>query len=366
MSLFTVEAWFGQACEKFVLFGTERNVPRARLDELPAKRDALVAARKSGQGDPLAEWAAASPPPRRKLSNFAWRLGALAGVVVAALLHLVLFPSLSLSCATSGGSLDNLRAVRNAFPFPWITGRANAAIHARFADAHARVTSRLSVEKRAPIDKILDQLERTDGSVIRLDLSPPDAKDLETATAWLQLRSQLVPGSKAAPVILGYQVVSLAGTVIGEEQLATGLDRRLELLIPREIAEIERGRRDFSDPDPNEHSLPVIAVRSSAVPVTTYQVDSARLYAGLAYTFEAQLRIEGQPPMPLTAPVTIQPPLEFSVGRMTFGREKLRPLGTSGDSLLDRMDDSLVYNQVAEQAATSAIDPLADQIFGPK
>ena len=95
------------------------------------------------------------------------------------------------------------------------------------------------------------------------------------------------------------------------------------------------------------------------------QGKGSRIYASLSFTFETWLSLPGEPKERFAELVTIPAPESIEVQRFSFNGEARKPLGGSGDPLLDSLDDSLVYVKQATKAATEAATLIAEQLFGP-
>jgi len=165
-------------------------------------------------------------------------------------------------------------------------------------------------------------------------------------------------------VVLHYQVVSLAGMRIGQNELTYGLSARLAPLVPEDVLTLESESTSLEGPatDPGD---PVIEIKSSVVPSSVFKGEGSRMFAALTFRYEAWLILPGEPKALLIEEVTVPPPDNLSIHRLTFDKEKPAPLGSSGNPLLDRLEDSRVYTKQAEIAAQAGAVKLAAGLIGP-
>jgi hypothetical protein len=367
LRLFTTSVHFGDEVEKFHLFGTEQNLPRAELDELSAHRDAALEGQRSEGGyrfsrrastGAAATGSTSRPRARARLADHPWKVAGGVGLLAVAPIYLGVLPALSLQAAERDGSVRALRAAEKAYPYGWISARVRPAIHARFEAARASVSRRIAAERRAPLERLLAYLEGQESARVRVRLVAPDDAQLEAATLALEARIKGLPGATAAPVVLNYQVVSLAGIRVGQEGLVRGLVKGVSTLIPSDVLELEGEQNRFDGPalDPRD---PVIEIISTVALTDVFQGTGSRAYAGLTFGFETSLRLPGEPPALLVPMVTIPPPDNLSISRYSLGGDKVAPLGGSKDPYLDRLDDASVYTKQAEQAGDAAGARLA-------
>ncbi len=358
LHLFTISVHFGDEVEKFHIFGTEQNIPRAALDGLAAHRDAAREGLRSEGGyrfshrasSAIATGASSSPSRgRRRLADHSWKLAGLAGLLAVAPLYLGVLPALSLRAAERDGSVRALRAAEKAYPYTWISARVRPAIHARFEAARAAISSGIAPDRRAAVERLLAYLEGQDSARVRVRLVPPDGAQLAAATRALEARIKDLPGVTAAPVVLDYQIVSLAGVRIGQNELAWGLAKGFSAVIPTDLLETESelNRFDGSALDPRD---PVIEITSAIEVPSVFQGQGSRAFAALAFEYETSLLLPGEPRMLLVPKVTVQPPDNLTISRFSFDNDKAAPVGGSMDPMIDRLDDSLVYTKQAEKA----------------
>jgi hypothetical protein len=369
LRLFTMSVHFGDVVEKFHTFGLPQNIPRAALDELSAQRDAALDTQRSEAGYRFSRRAVAaaagSPAPSRlRLADHPWKAAGVVGVLAMAPLYLAVLPTLSLRAAEQEGTVRALRAAEQAYPYGWVRARVRPAIHARFEDARARVQRGIAVEHRAPLLRLLTYLEDHNRGVARVRLVVPDSTQLIAATRALEAAIKDTPGATAAPVMLSYQAVSIAGIFVGQEELMRGLASGLLPFIPEDVLDFEQVLPSFdaAPPDPQE---PVIEIASSIELVSVFQGQSSRRFAALAFTYEPTLLLPGEPKALFAPKVTVPPPSNLFINRFTFGDAKPTSLGGSGDSLTDHQDDSSVYTQQATTAGTAGGKLLVSGLLAP-
>jgi hypothetical protein len=349
---------FGDESEEFLLVTgpafVEKHVPREALAGLERRRDELRAKDRAAlaREDPLSEAAlpsarAASGDPERRYVRRA-RLGALAlALGVTALLHTLVLPLRSLAASASA---TGFRAVAAAYPYGWVRARARVAIHERYQASRRAIEARPE-PARSLLRTLLDWSERNDRPELRLSLSAPPNEEVERATNWLKARVE--PGARAAPVILYHAAVSLADVIVGEEELRRALANRLDQIVKSDVLVFD-DQRTASAPEPT------IAVVSSVTAGGVLSGQGRARFAALAFSYRASLVLPGAPPAPLGSEVHVPPPSHVEVGRLTFGNEKLPPLG-EGDAAF--LEDSMLYTNEASEAAKQAGDALAAQLL---
>lgn len=368
LRLFTMSVHFGDEVEKFHLFGMEQNIPRAALDELSAHREAALDAKRSEGGYRFSRRAstanaagtAATPGPRSRgrLADHPWKVAGGIGLLAVAPLYLGVLPALSLQAAERDGTVRALRAAEKAYPYGWVSARTRPAIHARFEAARAAVARQLPPEQRAPVERLLTYLEGQESVRVRVRLVAPDDAQLTAATRALEARIKDIPGAMAAPVVLNYQVVSLAGIRVGQEGLVRGIVKGFSSIVPSDVLELEGEQHRFEGPDLDPRD-PVIEITSAVEVTAVFQGTSSRAFAALTFEYETSLQIPGEPPASLLPKVTIQPPDNLSINRYSFAGDKAAPLGGSKDPYMDRLDDATVYTKQAENAGDNAGANLA-------
>jgi hypothetical protein len=130
------------------------------------------------------------------------------------------------------------------------------------------------------------------------------------------------------------------------------------------VLEVESEPSRFDGPalDPGD---PVIEITSSVTTLAVFQGQGQRAFAALSFEYETSLLVPGEPTTLLVPKLTVLPPDNLSIRRLSFDGEKPRALGSSGDAMLDRMDDGMVYTKQAETAATAAGAKLARALRAP-
>ncbi len=366
---FTISVHFGDQVEKFHLFGLEHHVPRAALDDLSAHRDAARDTQRSEGGYRFSRRASIDAPPaparaRLQISDHPWKVAGLAGLLAALALHLFVLPALSLRAAENDGSIRALRAAATAYPHDWVLSRVRPAIHARFEAARAIAAREIVPERRAAVERLLTYLEAQDSARVRVRLVTPDQAQLDAATRELEARIKGLPGVTAAPVALNHQVVSLAAIRVGQDELARGLSSAFSAAIPVDVLEVESEPSGFEVPDLDPRD-PVIEVHSSVATLAVFQGQGQRAFAALSFDYETSLLVPGEQATLLVPRFTVLPPDNLSISRFSFGGEKPRPLGGSGDAMLDRIDDGMVYTKQAETAASAGGARIAQALRAP-
>ncbi len=367
--LFTMSVHFGEVVEKFHTFGFPQNIPRAALDELPAHRDAALDGQRSEGGYRFSRRASAAAPAaparsRGQISDHPWKVAGVAGVLAIAPLYLVALPALSLRAAEQSGTVRALRAAERASPYGWISARTRPAIHARFEGARAGVMRGIAAEPRAPLLRLLAYLEDHDRSVARVRLVAPEGEQLAAATRVLEATIKDTPGATAAPVVLSYQGASLAGTIVGQNELTQRLASGLAPFIPEDVLELEPEPHGL-DARPFDPQDPVIEIDSAIELISVFEGKGARRFAALAFEYEAALLVPGEPRALFLSKVTVAPPDNLSISRFAFGKERPRDLGSSGNPMLDRLEDSMVYTKQATTAAEAGGAMLARGLLAP-
>jgi hypothetical protein len=262
---------------------------------------------------------------------------------------------MSLDAAERNESAQSLRAAAAAYPFGWEKSRAAAALHARYALARRAAADRAPAQ-RALLERLITWCEQHDASAVRLSLVPPPKEETDRATAWLKTQTAVEPGTRAAEVFLFHASLSVIDTVVGEEELRRGLDSGLRKIVPYDVLH-------FEDRLPPEVAAPAIVVTSSIAPTGVLSGQGRARYAALAFSYHVFLDLPGAAREPLPAAVTIPASDHVEVGRLTFGNEKLRPLGDADDRAINMMEDSMVYTNEVSAAATKAGDALSPQLF---
>ena len=368
LRLFTISVHFGDEVEKFHLFGTEQNIPRSALDELSAHRDAAREGQRSEGGYRFSRRAsaavaasAARPRARLRLADHPWKAAGIGGLLAVAPLYLGVLPALSLQAAERDGSVRALRAVEKAYPHAWISARVRPAIHARFEAARAAISRGITAERRAPVERLLAYLEAQDSPRVRVRLVTPDGAQIAAATRALEAQIKDLPGVTAAPVVLDYQVVSLAGVRIGQTELTSGLVKGFSAVIPTDLLELESEPNQFDGValDPRD---PVLEITSAIEVTTVLQGKASRAFAGLTFEYETSLLLPGEPRAPLVPKVTVPPSDNLTIYRYTFDNDKAAPLGGSKDPMLDRLDDAMVYTKQAEKAGEAGGARIAAEL----
>ncbi len=371
LRLFTISVHFGDEVEKFHIFGLPQNVPRAALDELSAHRDAALDPQRSEGGYRFSRrvdvGAGVSSPGARsrlRISDHPWKIAVIAGLLATIPIYFAVLPALSLRAAERDGSVRALRAAATAYPHGWITARVRPAIHARFESARAAVAHRLSAERRAPVERLLGYLEEHDRARVCVRLVVPDTEQLAAATRVLEARTKDIPGATAAAVVLNYQITSLAGIRVGQDELTRGLESTLATIVPKDVLELESESIRYGETalDPAD---PVIEIASAIAPMDVFQGEGSRTFAALAFEYEASLILPGEPRALLIPKVLVLPPSNLSISRFAFDGKKPKALGSTGNPMLDRIEDGMVYTKQAETAGAAGGVKLASLLLSP-
>lgn len=369
LALYTIDVHFGGEVEAFQVFGTERNVPREGLATLAGARDAHIANQRSERGyrsgasgdearagesapAPGQTGAPAAKAPLR-VADHPVKLALALALVAIVPLRCGLLPWASVRAARARGTIAALRAARAAYPDGWVVAALGPLVHRRYDDARAAVASKMAPEPAALFTRLLTWLEQHDRSTVRFRLEAPSQERIAAATTALEAAAAAFPGARPAPVVLHYQVVSLAAVVVGQSELARGVGRALADAIPPDVLELEAEPDALGDKRPDA-TLPLLVVTSSVTTTSVFRGEGTSLFAALTFDYDAALELPGEARAPLVARVTVEPPNDLSVSRLQLGKEKPAPLGASGDPLLDRMDDSMVYTKQVTVAADRA------------
>jgi hypothetical protein len=367
LRLFTISLWFGDEVERFQIFGLPHNVPRAALDELQSAAEEARASDKSrgmlGMSSPVASRGGFA------LSAHPWKTLIVLALALVAPVELWVLPALSVQAAERMGTVWSLRAAAAAYPRASVIERVTPQIRARYDAARAAVERKAAPERRALLTRLLSRLEESGSSVVRVRLVTPPEEDTKAATAAIELVSKISPGTTPAPVVLHYQSVSLAGHRAGESELAGALSSRFEAALGKhDVIEIQAAGDLWGASKeaaaPSDPAPPEIEIVSRAQFGNALQGEGARVYASLSFTFEAWLSLPGEPRALLAERVTVPAPESLEVSRFRFEGEKAKPLGGSGDPIIDRLDDSLIYVKQATSAASAGAKLIGDQIFG--
>lgn len=363
--LFTISVWFGDEVERFHIFGLPHNVPRAALDELKEAAEEARASDKSrgmlGMSSPNASRGGFA------LSAHPWKTLIVLALALVAPVEIWVLPALSVQAAERMGTVWSLRAAAAAYPRASVIERVAPKIRARYEAARAEVERKAAPERRALLTRLLARVEESGSSVVRVRLVTPPEEDTKAATAAIELVSKITPGTTPAPVVLHYQGVSLAGHRAGESEFVGALSSRFEAALGmHDVIDIQAAG-DLSGASKEAAAPPAppeIEIVSRAQFGNALQGEGARVYASLSFTFEAWLSMPGEPRAILAERVTVPAPESLQVSRLTFNGEKAKPLGGSGDAIMDRLDDSLVYVKQATSAASAGAKLIGDQIFG--
>jgi hypothetical protein len=364
--LIKIKVRFGEATEEFALATSvqyvEKHVPREALAALAQRRDALRALAAAGdraaleREDPLAFAAPSSATDPERAWIRRARLAALAAAAATVVaLYCGILPLLSLDAAERNQSAQSLRAAAAAYPFSWVKSRAAAAVHARYQLARRAAADRAPAQ-RALLERLLDYGEQHDATEVRFSLVPPPKEETDRATAWLKTQTAAQPGTRAAEVFLFHASLSIIDTVVGEDELRRGLDSGLRKIVPYDVLH-------FEDRLPPETKAPTIVVTSSITPTGVLSGEGRARYAALAFSYRVFVELPGAAREPLPVAVTIPASDRVEVGRLTFGNEKLRPLGDSEGGAVNMLEDSMVYTNEVSAAATKAADALSPQLF---
>ena len=115
-------------------------------------------------------------------------------------------------------------------------------------------------------------------------------------------------------------------------------------------------------PDPLD---PLLEITATLQPTSFFRGESARVYAALTFDFETALLVPGEAKIPLLPAISIAPPTELAVSRLTLKGEKLAPLGAPAYQGQELSEDAQIYMQQAEAAGETAATRIGKALLQP-